>query len=646
MRVLTRDLLEARCAYLADVEADVGMDVEADVGAGVAVSTTPTGGGSGGEAATEPRVLVRSDATGAMQLYELVHGEPSQVTALADPLSAARYVPGRRQAVIQLDQGGDERHQLYLVELGAAREPVAERAALDALTAEPERVHLLAGVAPDGAAVAYLSNRRNGIDFDLWVCDLATREHRALYTGGGWCMPSSGFSPDGRYVAVERPGPRPLDVDLLLVDSSTGQVRVVLPHPDAAALVRWPAWAGPDVCFVSSDLGRDHAAIVRVDLVTGATEAVPGTGVDCDALPVTSRDGTVLLVVENRNGASSMRLVDTRDCRPLCDVPVAEPGTVEVHVAPPPMLDRSGTRVFSSLTTPRRPAEVWVAAVRGGGGAPRRLTSSPKTFDPTDLLPLEAAHVTSFDGETIPLFVFRPRPAPERASRPPVVVVVHGGPEAQATQSFNPVVQALASSGYGVVVPNVRGSTGYGRRYATLDDRTLRLDSVRDLAAVHAWLGHAGFDPQRAALWGASYGGYMVLAGLAFQPDLWAAGVDVVGISDLVTFLQHTADYRRAHREREYGSLDTDRDFLERASPLRSAERIRAPLFVVHGRNDPRVPVSEAEQLVARLAARGVRCDLHVYEDEGHGLSHVANRVDAYTKAIAFLDDVLGPPRS
>ena len=143
-------------------------------------------------------------------------------------------------------------------------------------------------------------------------------------------------------------------------------------------------------------------------------------------------------------------------------------------------------------------------------------------------------------------------------------------------------------------------------------------------------------------LWGGSYGGYMVLAGLAFQPELWAAGVDIVGISDLVTFLENTSDYRRAHREREYGSLERDREFLAAASPLRRADEIRAPLFVIHGRNDPRVPVSEAEQLVANLRRRGVRCELAIYEDEGHGLARLVNRLDAYPRAVAFLDEVLG----
>ena len=177
---------------------------------------------------------------------------------------------------------------------------------------------------------------------------------------------------------------------------------------------------------------------------------------------------------------------------------------------------------------------------------------------------------------------------------------------------------------------------------AGLDDTVKRLDSVRDLAAVHGALAGHGFDPDRAALWGGSYGGYMVLAGVSMQPEMWAAGVDIVGISNLVTFLQNTSDYRRAYREAEYGSLERDHDFLVTASPLTYIDQIRAPLFVIHGRNDPRVPVSEAEQLEATLRARGVPCELVIYENEGHGLSRLENRLDAYPRAIAFLVRVLG----
>jgi dipeptidyl aminopeptidase/acylaminoacyl peptidase len=281
--------------------------------------------------------------------------------------------------------------------------------------------------------------------------------------------------------------------------------------------------------------------------------------------------------------------------------------------------------------------DIYSHDLRGGGT--RRLTNGRAEVAREALVAPELGEVESFDGERIPLFIFRPRSA---ESRPPVVVDVHGGPEAQAMRLFDPGIQALLAVGYAVVVPNVRGSTGYGKRYAALDDTTNRLDSVRDLQSVHGALESLGFDPGRAVLWGGSYGGYMTLAGLAFQPELWAAGVDIVGVSNLVTFLENTSEYRRAHREREYGSLADDRDFLREASPLTHVDAIRAPLFVIHGRNDPRVPLGEAEQLVASLERRGVQHELRIYDDEGHGLARLANQLDAYPRAIQFLDEVLG----
>jgi dipeptidyl aminopeptidase/acylaminoacyl peptidase len=582
------------------------------------------------------RLLVRCDRTGTMQLYEHEGpGELHQLTALDEPVSTAAYVPGTRHAVLAVDRGGNERHQLFLldVELACASGPRAH-ADLDAVTDDERFGHHLAGISPDGSLLAYLSNARNGVDFDLWICELATRQHRCVYDKGGWCQSSTGFSPDGRFVSIARPGPRPLDVDLLLVDVVSGDVRVVLAHPDEAALVEAPTWTGPSTLFVSENVGRDFAAIVRYDVATGGSSVVPGTGEGTDAQVVAARSGA-LLVIENDNGRSRLWLLDVDDPTRRTEVPLEEQGVVTTHVFGPPLFSRDGASVFYTLSSPRFVGDVWSYDVRTA--VTSRVTRNESPIAAADLVVAEIDSVESFDGEVVPLFVLRP----VTGGVPPVVVFIHGGPEAQALRSFNPVIQGLVAAGYAVVVPNVRGSTGYGRRYASLDDTTRRLDSVKDLAAVHGWLASAGLDPSRAALMGGSYGGYMVLAGLAFQPELWAAGVDVVGISDLVTFLEHTSDYRRAHREREYGSLATDREFLAEASPLRHADEMRAPLLVIHGRNDPRVPVSEAEQLTATLRARGVRCELVIYEDEGHGLARLENKLDAYPRAIEFLDEVL-----
>jgi dipeptidyl aminopeptidase/acylaminoacyl peptidase len=583
------------------------------------------------------RLLVRGDATGTMQLSELVDGERFVLTDLPEPVGGAHYLPVGRQAVLEIDQGGNERYGLWLVDLAAATaEPVSQLAGLRPLTSDPRFGHHFAGASPDGRWIAYVSNRADGIDFDLWTVELATGEHRLIHAGGTWYHASSGFAPDGRTIAVLASGDRPLDSDLVLVEGGTGVALIPLAHPDEAALVGSPAWIDDGSFAVSSNVGGDFMTIVRHELATGATSPLQGDLADVDAEVVTSRDGSTLLVIENRDGANVMTLRDPATGTVRREVPTPEPGVVSSWAIESPILSADGSRVYFTLSTPRMAGEVF--SFDATTGQTRRLTHGPAGVPAERLACAEAHRVESFDGESVPMFVFRPDSS---EPRPAVVVLVHGGPEAQSMQLFNPVIQGLVLAGFGVVVPNVRGSTGYGKRYASLDDTTKRLDSVRDLAAVHGFLDTAGFDSSRAALWGGSYGGYMVLAGVAFQPELWSAGVDIVGISDLVTFLQNTSDYRRAHREHEYGSLDHDRAFLESASPMRRVQEIRAPLFVIHGRNDPRVPVTEAEQLVTNLRQRGIRCVLKIYEDEGHGLARLANRLDAYPQAVGFLREVL-----
>jgi dipeptidyl aminopeptidase/acylaminoacyl peptidase len=585
----------------------------------------------------QERVLALSDVSGTAQLYELVSGDLIELTSLPEPVASAHWIPGGRRAVVAIDTGGDERHQLYLIDLDdAAATTVTGFDRLHALTSEPRCVHEFAGVSPDGRTLAYVSDRAGGADFDLWLCELERGEHRLLHAGGAWYAPSSGFSPDGRFVSVLAPGPRPLDIDLVLVDAASGEAQIPIPHEGEAALVGSPAWVSERVFYASSNVGREFAAVVRHDLNTRETTAVPGTGERFDAEVVSGGAGAII-VIENRDGASTMWRYDTQTGERGDEVPLPEPGVTHAWFLEPPIVSTDGSRLYYALSTPRLAGDIYSHDLRDGGT--RRLTHSPAEVATEALIAPELGEVESFDGERIPLFIFRPDSA---ESQPPVVVEVHGGPEAQAMRLFDPEIQALVAAGYAVVVPNVRGSTGYGKRYASLDDTTKRLDSVRDLRSVHGALESLGVDSRRAVLWGGSYGGYMTLAGLAFQPELWAAGVDIVGISNLVTFLENTSEYRRAHREREYGSLANDRDFLTEASPLTHVDAIRAPLFVIHGRNDPRVPLGEAEQLVTSLGRRGVQHQLRIYDNEGHGLARLANQLDAYPRAIEFLDEILG----
>jgi dipeptidyl aminopeptidase/acylaminoacyl peptidase len=332
------------------------------------------------------------------------------------------------------------------------------------------------------------------------------------------------------------------------------------------------------------------------------------------------KEGRHLLVEANEDGYSR-----------IDGLPLPEDGVAEHFVFSP-----DGTRVAFGFSTTTEPQQVWIHDF-GSGGA-MKVTDLGSVEDGVDP---ELHRFESFDGESIPVFLF----LPEGDGPFPVVVTVHGGPEGQwrpwYSSGFGALTQYLVARGYAVAAPNVRGSTGYGKRFEHLDDVEKRLDSVADLASLHEWLSATPeIDGSRAVVYGRSYGGYMVLAALAFQPELWAAGIEFVGISNLRTFLENTSVWRRAAREREYGPL-SDPELLLSLSPWSRLEEIKAPLFIEHGRNDPRVPVSESEAIHSELVRRGVRCELVIYEDEGHMVEKLTNRVDVFERATDFLDEVL-----
>ena len=580
-------------------------------------SATPAGWNAAGD-----HLLVLSNLPGTMQIYELsLHtGELRQLTSEDEPVSGM-YVPATDRVLVQRDVGGSERFQLYL--LGDK--------ALDPLVYDPAYMHVVGGMTRDGHLLAYSSNRRNGVDFDVYVRDLRTGDERCVYDAGGWCS-AQGFSPDGAWLAVSKPTEKSGDDELYLVGLESAEVVHVTPHDDEAES-SGPAWL-PDssAFFFTTDIGRDVPAVARYDMARRSWTYVlePGWESSCSV----DWTGRHLLLNINDEGFSRLELRDPNTLELTREVPLPGRGVV-----PTAVFSRDGRRLAFQFTSPLVPGDVW--SLDTDSGELQRLTSSPSAVDASNNAEPELHRYSSFDGESVPLFWCQP---PSRATDAdaPVVVYIHGGPESQSRPNWNPLIGYLVERGYAVAVPNVRGSTGYGKRYQHLDDRLLRLDSVADLAALHDWLmKRDGCDGARAALFGGSYGGYMVLAGLAFQPERWAAGVDIVGISNLLTFLENTSAYRRRVREREYGFLDTDREFLIEASPLTHLERLRAPLFIIHGANDPRVPLSEAEQLYAATKDKGIRAELLVYDDEGHGLAKLKNRLDAYPRAVDFLDDVL-----
>lgn len=577
----------------------------------------------------EGRVLAGSDETGSVQLVEIApDGTSTPLTALPGAASG-RYLPGERTVVVQHDTNGNERGQLSLLRLdGSSCELPAKVDDLVPLAHDPEHVHRILDVLPDH--VLYSTNRRNGVDFDVVLHSTVTGEEHTVYDDGGLVLKAA-LSPDASSLALTLPGKPPLSDQVLLVSVTTGEV-TALTSASEHARYSHPRWL-PDSSglVVTTNAGRDLAGIARLDPHTGRHEWLV-TSDEHELAGWLSPDGTTLLVQANDDGAARVSLHDggTGALRQSVSLPAS--GWTEFPL-PFPVWSSDSRFVALSFSAPTVPGDALL--VDRTSGELRALTDSAAKLRGERLVEPTVHRVSTSDGERVPCFVFRPEN--DGALAGSSVTIVHGGPEAQSVRLFNPIVQALVAQGHTVLVPNVRGSTGYGKRWYSADDVRRRLDSVADLAALHDWLPALGLDPSRAALWGGSYGGYMVLAGLAFQPERWAAGVDIVGISSLVTFLTNTAPYRRAHREREYGSLADDLDFLHEASPLRRVSAISAPLFVIHGVNDPRVPLSEAEQISDALHAKGIECELLVYADEGHGLAKRANRLDAYPRALGFL---------
>jgi dipeptidyl aminopeptidase/acylaminoacyl peptidase len=586
---------------------------------------------------SDGRVLAGSDDSGSTQLIEIDADAATPLTALPGACSG-RYLPGQRAVIVSHDEGGNELHQLSVLRLPRPPGEPAGLADLEPLVRDPRYMHVLADV--QASQICYFTNRRNGVAFDPVIRQLADGSERQLVLADAM-FDDAAISPDGRWLALTVASPVTASAEhVVLVDLAppAGQEQMTEVTPaDAPARNESLAWT-PDgsALYFTSNYDREFLAIARYDMADGALTWVV-TDDEADVTGWLAPDGSMLLVERNDDGASTLTLHDAGTGTKLYDLPLPATGCVTDARLPAPRWGPDSSAIVASVSGAELPGDVLlVAGVSADSADVRQLTSSARALGRPAARP-EQHSVPAPGGHSVPCLVYRGAADGAVSVAGSAVVVVHGGPEGQAKQNFNTYVQVLAAAGHTVLVPNVRGSAGYGKSWYSADDKRRRLDSVADLAALHAYLPKLGVDQDRAALWGGSYGGYMVLAGLAFQPELWAAGVDIVGIASFVTFLENTSAYRRAYREREYGTLADDREFLISVSPLTRVEDIRAPLFLIHGANDPRVPLSEAEQIHAAMTSRGRECQLLVYDDEGHGLAKRANRIDAVPKAVEFL---------
>ena len=571
------------------------------------------------------RLAFLSDASGVPQVWAtgiVVGADATALTGFRERVGALLGAPGGGRLAFGMDAGGDERQQIWTV-------PPGPDGKARAVTEDPETIHGFGAVAPDGRRLAFASNARDQRYFDVLTIDLGDpRASAETVLAADELLTPIGWSPDGRSLLVRRANTN-LDHDLLLVPVSGEAPALLTPHSGEATVAAAAFDPRGGGVYVATNQDRDVSALVRIDLGSLAVAEVAAGEWDVEGLAVTP-EGDALAYSTNEDGASRVviREVASGSERALSGLP---PGVVEGMVWSP-----DGSRLAFAWSGPRHPSDVWVA---GRDGVARRVTDSDLAGLNRDEFGEPATvRYRSFDGLEIPAFWYPPRVSGAR----PVVIEVHGGPESQRRIGFSPLTQLLLAEGYGVLAPNVRGSTGYGKAYCHLDDVEKRPDAVADLAAAAGWLRQrpevAG---AKIAVMGGSYGGFMTLATLTTDPDLWAAGVDIVGIADFATFLERTGPWRRATRAAEYGDPERDAALLRDISPLHKADRIRAPLLVIHGRNDPRVPLYEAEQIVETLRGLGRPVELLVFDDEGHGLVKRENRIAGYGAAAAFLAEVL-----
>ncbi|MDG5758606.1 S9 family peptidase [Natronococcus sp. A-GB1] len=583
------------------------------------------------------RLSFLMDTTGTAQVWTLEGPRewPEQRTFYDERVTFVSWSPERPELIFGMDEGGNERAQLYRLD--------ADTGEIENLTAMPDAKHRWGGWSHDGERFAFASNRRDESVFDIYVQDRDAIGDGAelVYEGDGW-LSLAGWSPDDSRLLVSQAYSN-FDQDLYVLDLESEELEHLTPH-EGDVRYQGASWApdGEGIYLVTDEGDADTLYLAYLDLASGELETVVDDGEwNVDGIALDDETGR-FVYSKNVEGYTDLTVgeFDANEPTEFETFPEPDlPGGVAGGVSFDPDAERfaistTGDTVNTNafvVDVETGETERWTAAPTGG--------IPPETFDESELV-----HVESFDGLGVPGFLTLPSEdeasETETGEGVPVIVDIHGGPESQRRPSFSSVKQYFLDRGYAYFEPNVRGSAGYGADYAALDDVEKRMDSVADIRACVEWLqGHEAVDPDRIVAKGGSYGGFMVLASMTEYPDLWAAGIDIVGIANFVTFLENTGDWRRELREAEYGSLAEDREFLEEISPTSNIEHIAAPLFVLHGENDPRVPVGEAEQIAEQAEQQGVPVRKLIFDDEGHGFSKLENRIEAYSAIADFLDE-------
>jgi dipeptidyl aminopeptidase/acylaminoacyl peptidase len=586
------------------------------------------------------RVAFLTNITGTPQVWMTGAdgGWPEQMTFYSDRVDFISWSPDGSGLIFAKSKGGDENAQLFWLSPDGSQ--------IKALTDAPQVRHNFGGWSHDGKKISYASNKRNKDYFDVYVMDVATGREELVYQQDGSNQPFA-WSFDNRSLIVSHDNEQlSLDNDLYLVDTETKQSTHLTPHQGAAEFGDVTFAPNGHTIFFGTNDNREYYSLAEMDLESKKVRILDDTPWDLAATEM-SDDGSLFAYTINRDGFSELyvRGLDT-DGKPLITVmgekgrPVQLPGKGIVSGL---QFSKDNSHLAFVFNGARYNSDVWLYDLKSHQLS--QVTHSSTAGIPrSSFMEPQLIHYKSFDGREIPAWYYRPATLHIFTERPtsttlPVIVSVHGGPEGQEQPGFSSIYQYFLSRGYSILAPNVRGSIGYGKTYTHLDDVRKREDSVKDLAAAVEWLKtQGGADPRRIAVMGGSYGGYMTLAAVTLYPDLWAAAVDTVGIANFESFLKNTSGYRRKLREVEYGSLERDLDFLRAISPLGKVERIKTPLMIIAGKNDPRVPYTEAEQMVKALRDRNAVIEYKLFEDEGHGVAKLSNRLIVYPLMADFLD--------
>jgi dipeptidyl aminopeptidase/acylaminoacyl peptidase len=574
------------------------------------------------------RVLFVSNISGQFNLWavELDGGWPDQLTNFVD--NSVRGVAVRDDGTIlfHADEDGDEFHQLYRIPAdGGWPEQLTDR--------EQVQHELSPGSwAPDGKSFAFSSNMRTPTDGEVFVWREGDTEPRYLFGEGMYAF-AAGFSPDGsKLLAVEFRSNS--DTSIWVIDVESGDAVEATPHEEDAKYLPGPWKRDGSGFYLVTDEGREFTGLAVHALVTGEREWIEAPDRDVEEV-AGSQDGRVLAWIENDDGWAALHV---RDVERGVDLPAPKLPTGAVSILGSGLsLSRDGSRLAVVWDSPLRPAEVFVVDTASGDALP--VTESRAAgLSALELHEPALIRYESFDGREIPAWLYRPA-----GDGPfPFAVLIHGGPEAQERPIYRPYVQYLLSRGIGVLATNIRGSTGYGKTYQKLIHHDWGGGDLGDWRHAAEWLRSQPFvDGDRLAVFGGSYGGFATLTCVTRLPEYWRAAVDIVGPSNLLTFVRAVPPQWQRFMAAWVGDPDTEEDFLRERSPITYVDQVQAALLVIQGAKDPRVVKSESDQMVERLRELGRQVEYVVFEDEGHGFTRYANDVQAYRLTCDWLESHL-----